>query len=92
MRIAMLCVVDVQVHEPPELIEHLRALARRLRRAAGPCWLSDVFVASLGMQSGAIWNILAPMEARSSRSDKREGEHPPAGGLLPGGRPEPGER
>ena len=33
MRIAMLG-VDVEVHEPPELIEHLRALARRLRRAA----------------------------------------------------------
>jgi predicted DNA-binding transcriptional regulator YafY len=35
MRIAMLG-VDVEVHEPPELVEHLRALARRLRRAAGP--------------------------------------------------------
>ncbi len=34
MRIAMLG-VDVEVHEPPELIEHLRGLARRLRRAAG---------------------------------------------------------
>jgi predicted DNA-binding transcriptional regulator YafY len=33
MRIAMLG-VDVTVHEPPELIEHLRALARRLDRAA----------------------------------------------------------
>jgi predicted DNA-binding transcriptional regulator YafY len=33
MRIAMLG-VDVEVHEPPELIEHLRALARRLHRAA----------------------------------------------------------
>jgi predicted DNA-binding transcriptional regulator YafY len=33
MRIAMLG-VEVEVHEPPELIEHLRALARRLRRAA----------------------------------------------------------
>ena len=32
MRIAMLG-VDVEVHEPPELIEHLRALARRLDRA-----------------------------------------------------------
>jgi predicted DNA-binding transcriptional regulator YafY len=32
LRIAMLG-VDVDVHEPPELIEHLRALARRLRRA-----------------------------------------------------------
>jgi predicted DNA-binding transcriptional regulator YafY len=35
MRIAMLG-VDVEVHEPPQLIEHLRALARRLRRAATP--------------------------------------------------------
>jgi predicted DNA-binding transcriptional regulator YafY len=35
MRIAMLG-VDVEVHEPPELIEHLRALARRLRRATSP--------------------------------------------------------
>jgi predicted DNA-binding transcriptional regulator YafY len=35
MRIAILG-VDIEVHEPPELIEHLRALARRLRRAAGP--------------------------------------------------------
>ena len=35
MRIAMLG-VDVEVHEPPELIEHLRALARRLRRATRP--------------------------------------------------------
>jgi predicted DNA-binding transcriptional regulator YafY len=35
MRIAMLG-VDAEVHEPPELIEHLRVLARRLRRAAGP--------------------------------------------------------
>jgi predicted DNA-binding transcriptional regulator YafY len=34
MRIAMLG-VDVEVHQPPELIEHLRLLARRLRRAAG---------------------------------------------------------
>jgi predicted DNA-binding transcriptional regulator YafY len=33
MRIAMLG-VDFEVHEPPELIEHLRALASRLRRAA----------------------------------------------------------
>ncbi|HEV3228179.1 MAG TPA: YafY family protein [Solirubrobacteraceae bacterium] len=33
MRIAMLG-VDFEVHEPPELIEHLRALAIRLRRAA----------------------------------------------------------
>jgi predicted DNA-binding transcriptional regulator YafY len=32
-RIAMLG-VDFDVHEPPELIEHLRALAARLRRAA----------------------------------------------------------
>jgi predicted DNA-binding transcriptional regulator YafY len=32
MRIAMLG-VDVEVHEPPELIEHLNALARRLHRA-----------------------------------------------------------
>jgi predicted DNA-binding transcriptional regulator YafY len=32
MRIAMLG-VDVEVHEPPELIEHLRLLARRLHRA-----------------------------------------------------------
>jgi hypothetical protein len=27
--------VDFEVHEPPELAEHLRALAGRLRRAAG---------------------------------------------------------
>jgi predicted DNA-binding transcriptional regulator YafY len=33
LRIAMLD-VDFEVHEPPELAEHLRALARRLRRAA----------------------------------------------------------
>ena len=32
MRIAMLG-VDFEVHEPPELVEHLRALGRRLRRA-----------------------------------------------------------
>jgi predicted DNA-binding transcriptional regulator YafY len=32
MRIAMLG-ADVEVHEPPELVEHLRTLARRLRRA-----------------------------------------------------------
>jgi predicted DNA-binding transcriptional regulator YafY len=35
LRIAMLG-VDVEVHEPPELVEQLRALARRLERAAGP--------------------------------------------------------
>jgi predicted DNA-binding transcriptional regulator YafY len=35
MRIAMLG-VDVEVHQPPELIEHLRALAQRLRRATSP--------------------------------------------------------
>jgi predicted DNA-binding transcriptional regulator YafY len=34
LRIAMLG-VDLEVHEPPELSEHLRALAGRLRRAAG---------------------------------------------------------
>jgi predicted DNA-binding transcriptional regulator YafY len=34
LRVAMLG-VDVDVHEPPELIAQLRALARRLRRAAG---------------------------------------------------------
>ena len=34
IRIAMLG-VDVEVHEPPELIEHLEALAARLSRAAG---------------------------------------------------------
>ena len=33
LRIAMLG-VDFEVHEPPELIEHLRALADRLSRAA----------------------------------------------------------
>jgi predicted DNA-binding transcriptional regulator YafY len=33
-RIAMLD-VDFDVHEPPELVEHLRSLASRLRRAAG---------------------------------------------------------
>jgi len=35
VRIAMLG-VDVEVHEPPELIEHLRALAGRLERATAP--------------------------------------------------------
>lgn len=34
MRIAMLG-VEVEVHEPPELVEHLQALAARLRRATG---------------------------------------------------------
>ena len=34
LRIAMLG-VDFEVHEPPELAEHLQALADRLRRAAG---------------------------------------------------------
>jgi predicted DNA-binding transcriptional regulator YafY len=34
LRIAMIG-VDFDVHEPPELAEHLRALAGRLRRAAG---------------------------------------------------------
>jgi predicted DNA-binding transcriptional regulator YafY len=34
LRIAMLG-VDFEVHEPPELLEHLRMLAFRLRRAAG---------------------------------------------------------
>jgi predicted DNA-binding transcriptional regulator YafY len=34
LRIAMLD-VDFEVHEPPELAEHLRALARRLTRATG---------------------------------------------------------
>ena len=34
MRIAMLG-VDVEVHEPPELIEHLGELAQRLLRATG---------------------------------------------------------
>ena len=34
LRIAMLG-VDFEVHEPPELVEHLRALAGRLGRAAG---------------------------------------------------------
>jgi predicted DNA-binding transcriptional regulator YafY len=34
LRIAMLG-VDFEVHEPPELAEHLRSLALRLRRAAG---------------------------------------------------------
>ena len=32
LRIAMLG-VDFEVHEPPELVEHLRALASRLERA-----------------------------------------------------------
>ena len=27
--------VDFEVHEPPELAEHLRSLAARLERAAG---------------------------------------------------------
>ena len=35
IRIAMLG-VDVDVHEPPELIAQLRVLARRLERAAAP--------------------------------------------------------
>jgi predicted DNA-binding transcriptional regulator YafY len=34
LRVAMLG-VDFEVHEPPELVEHLRALATRLQRAAG---------------------------------------------------------
>ena len=28
--------VDFEVHEPPELVEHLRALADRLERAIRP--------------------------------------------------------
>jgi hypothetical protein len=28
--------VDFEVHEPPELVEHLRALAGRLQRATLP--------------------------------------------------------
>ena len=35
LRIAMFG-VDFDVHEPPELAEHVRAMARRLERAAGP--------------------------------------------------------
>jgi predicted DNA-binding transcriptional regulator YafY len=35
VRIAMLG-VDFDVHEPPELVAHLRSLATRLERAAGP--------------------------------------------------------
>jgi predicted DNA-binding transcriptional regulator YafY len=35
LRVAMLG-VDFEVHEPPELAEHLRSLAGRLRRAVGP--------------------------------------------------------
>jgi predicted DNA-binding transcriptional regulator YafY len=34
LRVAMLG-VDFEVHEPPELVEHLRALAARIRRATG---------------------------------------------------------
>jgi predicted DNA-binding transcriptional regulator YafY len=34
LRVAMLG-VDFEVHEPPELVEHVRAVARRLRKAAG---------------------------------------------------------
>ena len=34
VRIAMLD-VDFEVHEPPELVEHLRSLAGRFSRAAG---------------------------------------------------------
>jgi predicted DNA-binding transcriptional regulator YafY len=34
LRIAMLG-VDFEVHEPPELSEHLRSLAARLQRATG---------------------------------------------------------
>ena len=33
LRVAMLG-VDFEVHEPPELVEHVRAVARRLGRAA----------------------------------------------------------
>jgi predicted DNA-binding transcriptional regulator YafY len=33
LRVAMLG-VDFEVHEPPELVEHVRVVARRLRRAA----------------------------------------------------------
>ncbi len=33
-RIAMLG-VDFEIHEPPELIEHLHVIAERLRRAGG---------------------------------------------------------
>jgi hypothetical protein len=28
--------VDFEVHEPPELVEHLRSLSERLARAAQP--------------------------------------------------------
>jgi predicted DNA-binding transcriptional regulator YafY len=35
LRVAMLG-VDFEVHEPPELADHLRSLAGRLRRAVGP--------------------------------------------------------
>ena len=35
VRVAMLG-VDFEVHEPPELVEHMRALAERLKRAARP--------------------------------------------------------
>ena len=48
LRIAMLD-VDFEVHEPPELIEHLGALAQRLRRAARPA------ASAPGPQSRPSW-------------------------------------
>ncbi len=40
LRITILA-VDFEVHEPPELVEHLRALALRLRRATGSTSTAD---------------------------------------------------
>jgi predicted DNA-binding transcriptional regulator YafY len=34
--------VEFEIHEPPELVEHVRAMARRLDRAARPASESDL--------------------------------------------------
>jgi hypothetical protein len=39
--------VDFEVHEPPELVEHVRAVARRLERAARSRWPRERSVSRL---------------------------------------------
>ncbi len=55
--------VDFEVHEPPELAEHLRALAGRLRRDADRS-RQNVFRAKLAGPGGESRRVMAEPGAR----------------------------
>ncbi len=72
----MMLDVDFEVHEPPELVEHVRRLATRLHRAAGPPG-ADRGVAGLPSPAPGAAGLPSPASGAPG-PDKPAGARPPS--------------